>query len=171
MIHHEGKPDLETLDALFDIPILKPLSYEDRYVIQSEARFISYEPGEKVIGFEDETTDVFFIVRGSVDFFVRSIVGSNIPFGSLGTGQYFGELSTIDDGPQIALVYANQPCMIAALNAGIFHDAVLSNSDSARQLLRDLVFTIRNSTARIVKVGAQGSGPLGNDQVPSEPEY
>lgn len=154
MIVHEGQPDLETLDRLFAIPVLTPLEYEKRYQIQSECRFASYEPGERVIGFEDETTDVFFVVRGRVQISIRSETRSNIKLGTLDAGQYFGELSTIDDRPQLASVEAVEPSLIAALPANTFHDAVLGNPVSARQLLYDLATVIRNFAARIVEVSA-----------------
>lgn len=161
MTVHIGKPDLKTLDTLFDFSILKPLEYEDQYTIQTECRFVSYEADEKIIGFEDMTTDVFFILQGRVRISVRSATGSIVRLGTMNAGQYFGELSTIDDRPQLALVETVEPCLIAACPAAVFHNAVLSNPDAARQLLYDLAMVIRNSAARIAEVTTKASDSLG----------
>lgn len=161
MTMHIGKPDLRTLDTLFDFSILKPLEYEDQYTIQTECRFVSYEADEEIIGFEDMTTDVFFILQGRVRISVRSATGSIVRLGTMNAGQYFGELSTIDDRPQLALVETVEPCLVAACPAAVFHNAVLSNPDAARQLLYDLAMVIRNSAARIAEATPEGSDFLG----------
>lgn len=150
--HSSEKLTLETIDALFEIPLLSALDFEGRCALQYECRVASFDACEEVIGFDDSVSDVFFVLRGSVHVSIQSSTGSSVPLGAFAAGHYFGELAAIDERPQAALIETLEPTLIAVCPAHVFRAAVLDNPDAARQLVLDLATVIRKSSARIVRV-------------------
>src|SRR5580692_1786995 len=55
-----------------------------------------FDDGETVVDFEDESTDVYFIISGEVRVLIRTPAGKEIILAEMRAGQFFGELAAID---------------------------------------------------------------------------
>lgn len=146
------RPSLQSLDALFEFHILKALDLQQRYLIQSNCRWLEHAPGDEVIGVDSDSTDVYFILNGSVRVIIRSSAGREVVLDTLQAGQYFGELSGIDSRPRSATIEAFDHCRLASVPAETFHKAVLANPEACRRLLFNLSTVIRKATSRITDV-------------------
>ncbi len=77
---------------------------ELRQILELHSNLISYEKGELLI-VEGNTDKFFFIVlSGSVDV---SKDDENLPFATLKSGEFFGEIAFLTDTPRTANVIAN----------------------------------------------------------------
>ncbi len=82
-----------------------PADALDRFT--AHARWIDAAPDETVVDFDDVTTDVFFVVQGSVRVLVRTADGEHTQIlGDFVAGDLVGEMSAIDDAPRSARVEA-----------------------------------------------------------------
>ena len=105
-----------------------------------------------VIGRDSDSTDIYFIISGSVKVIIRSSNGREVLLDTLQAGQYFGELSGIDSRRRSATIEAFTDCQIASIRSDTFHETVLANPEACRSLLFDLSTVIRNATSRITDV-------------------
>jgi CRP/FNR family cyclic AMP-dependent transcriptional regulator len=72
---------------------------------------------------------------------------------TLGTGDYFGEISMIDGKPRSATVTVEEDLRALAIDHGVFETLLDEQPDFARQLLNALCARLREAEA------AAGAGP------------
>jgi CRP-like cAMP-binding protein len=116
------------------------------------ARWIDAPPGTTLIDFDDVTTDVFFIVQGTVRVLVRTADGNrtNI-FTDCHAGDLVGELAAIDSAPRSAHVEAVVRSQLCAVSAAAFLDVALSCPTVGLRLLRMLAKRIRTQSSRLLE--------------------
>lgn len=107
------------------------------------AHWLTLRAGEQVIGFGDNTNDVFLIEDGAVRVIVQTRLGHEVIFGDLGAGELFGEIAAIDGAPRSASVTALHPTHLCKIPAEGFLGIALRSPDVGRRLMRKLVERLR----------------------------
>jgi len=148
------QPTSQTLDT---IPLFDCLSNEERDRLAKACTWRRYAPQEQIIDRDQDSTDVFFVVRGRVRIVIYSLSGREIAFDDLDTGQFFGELAGIDQHPRSASVVAVKPTWVASLSGRLFLDTVCEHRAVAEGLLRHLANMIRRATERILDLSTLGA--------------
>lgn len=110
-----------------------------------------YDAGEIVVDFADKSSDVYFIISGDVRVLIRTVAGREIILGEMKGGQYFGELSAIDETPRSANVTALTRAEMCIMPASVFMEAVHASPVVADRLLRLLATRIRELNARLTE--------------------
>jgi CRP/FNR family cyclic AMP-dependent transcriptional regulator len=84
------------MQTLTQIPLFKDMepAVAERYA--RSCIWKDYDEFELVIDVEDETTDVRFLLSGSVRILHRIAVGKEVILGEMGAGDFFGEIAAID---------------------------------------------------------------------------
>src|SRR4029450_7487831 len=117
--------------------------------IYKDCAWRSYEPGDWIVNYLDNSNDVFFIANGEVRVTIYSVSGKAVSFCDLGPGEVFGEYAAIDGQPRSASVQARSSCEIASLSAASFLKLLGNERVLNRELLRKLVKTIRMLDRRV----------------------
>src|ERR1700743_1535538 len=65
-----------------------------------------FDEGATVVDFEDESSDVYFILAGEVRVLIRTAAGKDIILAEMQSGQFFGELAALDGVSRSANVTA-----------------------------------------------------------------
>ena len=87
----------ETMQGLFSrIPFFKDVSDLDFEKFERRCLWRRFEEGETVVDYEDESSDVYFIIAGDVRVLIRTPAGKEIILAEMRPGEFFGELSAID---------------------------------------------------------------------------
>ena len=119
---------------LSGVPLFAGLDEKD---LNTEGKFF-FESGKTILRKGESGLAFLLVLDGSVE--VRKD-GKSIA--KLGKGQFFGEMTVIDDQPRSADVVATQPTNCFGLTAWSF-DAVISSYPSiARQMMKELVRRLR----------------------------
>lgn len=105
--------------------------------------------------FEDES-DVYFIVSGTVRVTFFSESGKEVLFRDLSAGDIVGELSALDAGPRSAEVWAFSEVVLIAMGPDQFRQLFMEYPDVLDQVMRHLVTSVRELTARIVELSTLG---------------
>jgi CRP/FNR family transcriptional regulator, cyclic AMP receptor protein len=119
--------------------------------LDAAARWFTYEAGSLIVDFDDETTDVYFILEGAVRVILRAPNGKERLLGEIGAGQFFGEMSAIDDSGRSANVTALNRTRVCILRGQAFLDAVHASRTTCRRLLRMLSGRIRAANTRLLE--------------------
>ncbi len=133
------------------IPFFKDVTDIDVERFERACIWKRVDPGEVIVDFEDQSTDVYFIVSGEVRVLIRTINGKEVILGELRAGDFFGELSAIDSTPRSANVTALTRCDMCAVPAHVFREMMFSSPTIAEKIMRLLVSRIRELNTRLTE--------------------
>ena len=136
-------------ETLAGIGILKHLPRRDLEALAGRCQWRRYGPDQQIVGHQDETRDVFFIVVGEVRVTIYSLSGKTVTFRDIGAGELFGELAAIDGKPRAADVVALTDSFIASVPADIFLDLLRNNPEVSASIHRQLAGLVRLLTERV----------------------
>jgi CRP/FNR family transcriptional regulator, cyclic AMP receptor protein len=143
MLQHERIPRLKALEILADLP--EPAIER----IAQVCRWQRYAAGEQIVGYQDRSTDIYFLIAGKARATVYSAEGKAVVFADLTAGAMFGEIAAIDRKPRSATIEAHEPCTIASMTASQF-EALLGREPSvALAALRHLTAEVRRLSERV----------------------
>jgi len=138
------------LGKLSRIELLSELGSSDLFEIEKSCSFRQYSAKEQVIDSQSESTDIFFVINGSVRVENYSISGRIIAFADLSAGSYFGELAALDGQPRSASVMGLTSCLLAMMPQELFITLLKKHPNIALKVMRSLAQVIRTSTSRIM---------------------
>ncbi len=104
---------------------------------------------EWIIDYQDESTDVFFLITGVARVMIRSISGRETILRDINAGAFFGELAAIDGQTRSASILAVTDTTIAKMSAAVFLETVTSHADVALQLLQLITGQVRMLANRV----------------------
>ncbi|MBI1238850.1 MAG: cyclic nucleotide-binding domain-containing protein [Alphaproteobacteria bacterium] len=136
--------------SLARITLFKTLSAEQVQRLDQACVWKTANPGDQILSRDQQSSDVFFIVKGRVRIVNYSSSGREVAYASAEAGQFFGELSAIDGNPRTANVVALDECKLALMPAPVFRDIVKTHSEVAITVMEKLAAIIRASDDRIM---------------------
>lgn len=131
------------MGAIAKIPLFADISEAARQQLERQLVSRIYMQDELILDYEDQSTDVLFILSGKVRVLYRSAMGREVILADLGAGDFFGELSAIDNAGRSANVTALQKSEISILPRGPFLDLATREALVADRLMKTLVARIR----------------------------
>ena len=138
------------------IALFEELSGEELAHIATLCSFNRYDRHIQIIGQDDPTSDVFFILDGAVRISSYSATGREIMYNDIGAGGLFGEFSAVDGLPRSASVVALSSCVVARMTAAKFSELLQTNGKVAFRLIEILVVKLRAMSERVFDVSALG---------------
>ena len=131
-----GASDAATM--LATVPFFSNLDEKRSKALVSEGKEISYKAGDSIVGEGARGVGFYLILDGMAE--VRK--GDRV-LASLGKGEFFGEMSLIDEQPRSADVVAVAPTKCWALTSWAFTGLVKTNPDVALLMLKEMVKRLR----------------------------
>jgi CRP/FNR family cyclic AMP-dependent transcriptional regulator len=105
---------------------------------------------DDVVFHADESGDVFCLIReGEVKVTMISPEGKEIILSMLGPGDFFGEMSLLDDEPRSATVVATEPLDLVTIWRKDFLQILSENFSITKKVLAELSKRLRNASNRI----------------------
>ena len=141
-------------ESLRDTDLFKNLPAGDLEALAKLCEWRRFAANQQIIGYMDESTDVFFIIRGKVRAVIYSLAGKEVTFRDIGAGQIFGEFSAIDGQPRSAIVVALADSLIASMPANVFWQVLTDYPQVAAAILKLLTRQLRALSERIFEFSA-----------------
>jgi len=113
-----------------------------------------YEKHAQIMSEHDQTTDVFFVLAGSVRVSSYTEAGREVIFTDMAEGDMCGEFSALDHLPRSATAVALADCTLARMPAARFYELLQRHNDIAIRMLELLVAKIRKMSERVFEVSA-----------------
>ncbi len=140
---------MSAADVLRKVPLFLDLSEADLQRFAEVTREREY-PRNSVILFEDDPGDALYIVStGQVKVVLIGEDGREVILSVLGEGDFFGEMSLIDDEPRSAHVIAMKDSNLLVLRRDDFQSQLEQHPKIALTLLRVLVQRLRRADEKI----------------------
>ena len=118
--------------------------------LEEICRWETYGEGDLIFDRTDTSSDVYFIVKGSVRVVGHAKSGQEVAFVDLRAGEHFGELSAIDGEARSATLYTLQDSLLAIVPGDVFVEFMREHADVAVRLMSHFVSTIRMLNSRVV---------------------
>lgn len=134
----EKEPIIEMLQ---NTPLWSGLSDQDLKLIVKLSKERDFESGQTIVSKGEGGIGFYLILTGAVE--VRS--NGNL-LSKLGPGQFFGEMSVLDNQPRSADVVAVEPSRVLILSAWSFKTLISDNPKIALKMLQEFVRRLRNTT-------------------------
>jgi len=114
----------------------------------------SFAKQEEIYAERETTTDIFFILAGTVRVTSFTESGREVIFSDVSAGGVFGEFSAIDGLPRSATIVALTNCTLARMPAAAFFSLLRENNSVCVHLVELLVGKIRSMSERVFEMSA-----------------
>jgi CRP/FNR family cyclic AMP-dependent transcriptional regulator len=140
--------------TLRSLSLFEGLSDAELAAIASSCVIRTFEKQTQILGEQEQTTDVFFILSGTVRSTSYTLAGREVIFNEIPAGEIFGEFSGVDGLPRASTVVALTDCRLARMTREKFLEMLEKNGRIAVRLLKLVVGKARNMSERVFEVSA-----------------
>ena len=141
-------------DDLRAISLFKDLPDAQLAAIAASCTIRTFEKQEQIMDEQEQKTDVFFILSGTVRSTSYTEAGREVIFNDTPAGGITGEFSAIDGLPRSSTVVALTDCRVARMTREKFLEMLAGNGTIAVRLLQLLVGKVRTMSERVFEVSA-----------------
>jgi CRP/FNR family cyclic AMP-dependent transcriptional regulator len=139
------------MQSLNEIPLFSDMEETMSQRYARSCFWKEYDEFELVIEFEDKSTEVRFLLSGSVRIIHRIAVGKEVILGEMGPGDFFGEISAIDDEARSANATTLTRARICVMPQKVFMEILEKDPVVNRKVLRVFTQRIRSLNLRLAE--------------------
>ena len=139
-------------DKVATLQLFGDLPRDALEAIAARCKVRRYAVGEHILHLHDSSSDLFFVLDGRVRILLYSPSGRDVSFRDLNSGEVFGELAAIDNGPRSASVVAHSQTTLAVLSRDDFMGLIHSHPSVSDALMKHLVALIRRYSQRVYEL-------------------
>ena len=136
------------------ISLFEDLPAADLARVASLCVIRKYEKHAQIMGEHDRTTEVFFVLAGSLRISSYTEAGREVIFTDISQCDMCGEFSALDHLPRSATAVALTDCTLARMPAARFYELLRLHNEIAIRMLELLVAKIRKMSERVFEVSA-----------------
>jgi CRP/FNR family cyclic AMP-dependent transcriptional regulator len=125
------------------IPLFADLNKKELQGVASSMKERTFNAGQTIAAEGQSGIGFFVIAEGSA-----KVTQGDQDRGTLGPGDYFGEIALIDDGLRTASVTADSDLRVYGLTSWEFRPIVESNASIAWKLLKTMAARLRDAEGR-----------------------
>lgn len=129
---------------IFDqLPLFEALDQNHRETLTKHFVLRHCPKNTIVIHEGDDTNSLYVILEGKVKVYLADEDGKEVILNTQGTGEYFGEVSLLDEGPRSASVITTEKCQFAVLMKKDFIDCLSENPQMSLKIIQGLTHRLR----------------------------
>jgi CRP-like cAMP-binding protein len=135
--------------ALREVPLFATVPEPYFGEIAARIRWRRYTSSEAIFHQHDIGEGLYLVVRGAVRLFLRSEDGQELTIARFEPGEFFGELSAIDEEPRSATAVAAEATDLLILHRSDFLSYLRARPEAAVFCLRILARRLRQADAQL----------------------
>jgi CRP/FNR family cyclic AMP-dependent transcriptional regulator len=145
-----------TAETLSGIELFRNLDAADRERIVRHCKLHQFSRNHGIVLVQDNTNDVYFIVSGLVRVTMFSVTGKEVAFRDMGPGEFFGDLSAIDDMPRSSTVVTLQDSLVLSMSSPAFWEILETYPSVSKAELQRLSALVRMLSDRVFEFSTLG---------------
>lgn len=131
---------------LTSIPLFSKLTAEHLELLSAQIQQQEYARDSVIITEGDNSDSLYIVNEGRVKIFISDDAGREMQLKVLGPGDYFGELSLIDQKPRSASAMAICTSQLSVITSNDFLNCLAENQEMALIMLQVLTKRLRDAT-------------------------
>ena len=131
---------------LHRVNLFSELAPGDTEVLTRHGNVRTYPANAILINEGDQSDSLYVLLEGRVKVYASDADGREVILNILEPGEYFGELSLVDDAPRSASVMSMGPVRLMMITKSEFKQCLAENPEIAFNLIRALTKEIRALT-------------------------
>jgi CRP/FNR family transcriptional regulator, cyclic AMP receptor protein len=131
----------ETVAQLSKVPIFLGCARRELELIARAAKELHHKPGSVISREGDPGIGLFIILEGTA-----TVTIGGVRRGTMGPGDFFGEVALLDRGPRTATVTATTPLTLLVLTEWVFRGLVLEHPSIGVRVLQGMAARLRNAS-------------------------
>jgi CRP/FNR family transcriptional regulator, cyclic AMP receptor protein len=146
-----------TIEMLADVPLFALLDDQERALLAERVERVQFPEGKVIFNVGDPGDSMFIVTEGEVVLSIKTKTGEEMFLESPGQGDFFGEISLLDEGPRTATARAKTAVTAIEVDRGDLDELFRLQPASAMDLLaatgrrlRHNAMLIRNAATRNV---------------------
>ncbi|MFO1195598.1 MAG: Crp/Fnr family transcriptional regulator [Burkholderiaceae bacterium] len=143
MAHEENKAFLRR------VPLFSGLSEQQLEQLAAGSARRSFPKGRTIVSEGEPSQSMYILLAGRAKVQRSDSEGKEVILAVLGSGEFFGEMSLIDDSPRSASVITLEPCEFMAVSKDAFKSMLMQSPDVAMNVMRGLVRRLREADQKI----------------------
>ena len=140
---------VEKILLLKSIPLFSGLGDTELHTLFDHSSMRSFPKNSVIINDGDESDSLYVIVSGRVKVFLMNDKGKEIILNYQSAGEYFGELSLLDQVCRSASVLTLEPCKFIVITKVDFMRCISMHPEIALRVIRDLTGRLRELTDEV----------------------
>ena len=134
----------DVVKMLSEVPLFSELSKKELESLAMSAKEVNHKEGAVLAREGDSGLGFFLIAEGTASVSVGGKTRTK-----MGPGDFFGEISLLDQGPRSATVVAETPVRLIGITQWVFKRLVEQNPSLAWKLLRVMAARLRGTRPQL----------------------
>jgi CRP/FNR family cyclic AMP-dependent transcriptional regulator len=131
------------------IPLLATLSEQQLDALAAGSARRSFPRGRTIVAEGEPSQSLYVLLSGRAKVQRSDTEGKEVILAVLGSGDWFGEMSMIDDAPRSASVITLEPCEFMAIEKASFRKLLAESPEVSMAVMRQLVGRLREADRKI----------------------
>jgi CRP/FNR family transcriptional regulator, cyclic AMP receptor protein len=123
------------VDLLKEVPLFQLLDEEERETLAKSLDRVELPSGQTVFQANDPGGSLYIIRSGKVEVFVKDDTGTRMVLETATAGDFFGEISLLDNGPRAASVLVTEDLEALCLNRNNLEKFIRQHPQAALDML------------------------------------
>jgi CRP/FNR family transcriptional regulator, cyclic AMP receptor protein len=131
------------------VPLFHSLNEAQLDLLATGSLRRNYPRGRTIVAEGEPSQSLYILLSGRAKVQRSDSEGKEVILAVIGPGEFFGEMSLIDDAPRSASVITLESSDFMAINKDSFKAMLLQNNDIGMQIMRGLVRRLREADKKI----------------------
>lgn len=127
---------MEDIKLIKNIPLFKDFRVTEVMNVAMVAESVEFSAGDLIFREKSRGDALFVIKEGRVRVAKLDSNGEEHVLANLGPGEYFGEISLVDNSPRSASVYADSPTELLKIKRSDFRNLIAGNKEIERKFYK-----------------------------------
>jgi len=146
---------MSTVELLSQVPLFALLDDQERSLLAERVETVTFTEGHTIFNVGDPGDSMYLVTSGEVQLSVKTKTGEEMFLESPGPGEFFGEISLLDQGPRTATARAKADVTAIEIDRGDLDELIRLAPTAAMDMLaatgkrlRHNAMIIRNAATR-----------------------
>jgi CRP/FNR family cyclic AMP-dependent transcriptional regulator len=140
-------PRMSTIEILADVPLFALLDEQERALLAERVEIVSFDEGKTIFSVGDPGDSMYVVTSGEVQLSVKTKTGEEMFLENPGAGDFFGEISLLDEGPRTATARAKTAVNAIEIDRGDLDELFRLKPAAAMDLLAATGRRLRHNSA------------------------
>lgn len=152
------------IDILATVPLFGFLDEKEREQLASRVELVTLTANTPLFAYGDPGDSMYVIKTGKVEISVKTKTGQKVVLQEMGPGDFFGEISLLDEGPRTASAFILEAGEALLVDRGDLDELIRVHPESALDMLQAAGRRMRQTSQLVRNIASRNVNEAVEDQ-------